>query len=60
MLGTLLVTVLGQRPLLVGLLHVRLLLGLSDHLLRGSRVLLLTVQHLKKLLLSLPGVCCAL
>jgi hypothetical protein len=65
MLGTLLVTVLGQRPLLVGLLHasllhVRLLLGLYDHLLRGSRVLLLTVQHLKKLLLSLPGVCCAL
>jgi hypothetical protein len=36
------------------LLHVRLLLGLSDHLLCGSRVLLLTVQHPKNLLLLFP------
>jgi hypothetical protein len=33
----------------MGLLHVSLLLVLSSHLLRGSRVLLLTVHHLKKL-----------
>jgi hypothetical protein len=72
-LGTLLITVLRRRydlllgSLLVGLvlvrcdpLHVSLLLGLSSHLLCGSRVLLLVVQHLKKLLLLLPRGCCAL
>jgi hypothetical protein len=55
---TLLITViLGRRPILLlgrDLLHLILLLGLSGHLLCGSRVLLLAVQHPKKLLLSLP------
>jgi hypothetical protein len=78
LLGNLLITILGQQPLLLfgslltvlmllggDLLHVGLLLGslrlsLSCHLLHGSQVLLLAMQHLKKLLLSLPRGCCAL
>jgi hypothetical protein len=59
-------TLLLQVSLLLrgDLLDVSLLgslrLGLYGHLLHGSRMLLLIVQHLKKLLMSMPRGRCAL